>query len=184
MHSRKLRIIMVFGILVVLVTAASLAGAGLTSPQATTFTSIATGLNQPRHLDFGPDGALYVAEAGAGGETCVDVDEENQRCIGATGAITRVEDGMQERIADDLVSMTDGMGGDGTGPHDVAWDSEGNLMVIVGLGADPAARDPNGPFGPLVENLGQLVEVAADGSWMNVVDVAAHETAENPDGAN
>jgi sugar lactone lactonase YvrE len=182
MSLRQVRLLLVFGILLALIAAASLAGAGATSPQATTYVPVATGLNEPRHLDFGPDGALYVAEAGAGGDLCVDIDEETTRCIGATGAITRVEDGAQERIADDLVSNTDDTGGDGTGPHDVAWDSEGNLMVIVGLGTDPAARDPEGPFGPLVENMGQLVQVAEDGTWTNVVDVSAHETAENPDG--
>jgi glucose/arabinose dehydrogenase len=182
MRSKHVRNLLVFGLLLALVAAASLAGAEPAAPQATNYVAIATGLNQPRHLAFGPDGALYVAEAGAGGETCVDVGDGVQRCIGATGAITRVEDGAQERIVDDLVSNTDDMEGDGTGPHDVAWDSEGNLMVIVGLGADPAVRDPSGPFGPLVENLGQLVQVAEDGTWMNVVDVAAHEAAENPDG--
>src|SRR5579872_1754853 len=34
------------------------------SPNATIF---ATGLNNPRSLAFGPDGMLYVAEAGTGG---------------------------------------------------------------------------------------------------------------------
>jgi sugar lactone lactonase YvrE len=182
MNLKRVRLLLLFGVMIALVAAVGLAGAGNVSPQATTYVAVATELNQPRHLDFGPDGALYVAEAGAGGELCVDVDEETTRCIGATGAITRVEDDTQERIVDDLVSNTDDTGGDGTGPHDVAWDSEGNLMVIVGLGADPAIRDAGGPFGPLSENMGQLVQVAEDGSWTNVVDVSAYEAAENPDG--
>src|SRR5580698_8554392 len=43
----------------------------------TTTKVIATGLNDPRGLKFGPDGYLYVAEAGVGGTnfvtTCMQV---------------------------------------------------------------------------------------------------------------
>src|SRR5258707_14081497 len=35
--------------------------------QSSNFTVVASGLNGPRGLKFGPDGALYVAEAGSGG---------------------------------------------------------------------------------------------------------------------
>src|SRR5216684_8205278 len=37
--------------------------------QSSGFTVVASGLNGPRGLTFGPDGALYVAEAGSGGDT-------------------------------------------------------------------------------------------------------------------
>src|SRR5258707_1599446 len=46
--------------------ATSLLLSGL-STWAQTVTPIASGLNGPRGLNFGPDGALYVAEAGTGG---------------------------------------------------------------------------------------------------------------------
>ncbi len=64
----------------------------------------------------------------------------------------------------------------------MAWDAEGNLMAIVGLGTNPNVRGAAGPFGALSANLGQLAQVAANGTWTSVVDVAAYEAAENPDG--
>ena len=137
-------------------------------------------LTCPRHLAFGADGALYVAEAGSGGDQCLGEGEE-QRCIGQTGAVTVIDGDTQERLADDLVSYALADGSDTTGPHDMAWDAEGNLMVIVGLGNDPAQRGTEAFFGAISNNLGQLVQVAADGMWTNEIDVAAYESTANPD---
>ena len=52
---------------------------------------IASGLFNPRGLDFGPDGAqLYVAEAGSGGTgPCIVGSDGLTKCYGATGAVTR-----------------------------------------------------------------------------------------------
>ena len=165
--------------------ALSAALAGAADEPDSQYDAVATGLDSPRHLDFGGDGALYVAEAGHGGSTCIP-EGDSQRCIGQTGAITRV-DGLtrqglgQARLVDDMVSVALDNQYDGVGPHDVAWDDADNLMVIVGLGTDPNVRGEGGPFGALSDNLGQLVQVAANGTWTNVVDVAAYEAAENPD---
>jgi hypothetical protein len=48
---------------------------------------IATGLDNPRGLDFGPDGALYVAEAGRGGDGPCIAGPEGGRY--ATGLLER-----------------------------------------------------------------------------------------------
>lgn len=145
---------------------------------------VASGLDNPRHMTIGPDGALYVAEAGSGGAgPCALGPEGGNICIGESGAVTRIMDGAQERVVDDLVSLAGEVAADSaTGPHDVAFTGEGGLRVIIGLGADPNSRGDTGPFGALSDNLGQLVAVDENGDWMNEVDVSAFEATDNPDG--
>jgi hypothetical protein len=180
MNQKQVRGAFLVCVLLAVAALAGLAGAQQ-APRAVQYEAVADGLSSPRHLAFDADGTLYVAEAGSGGDQCIG-EGENQRCIGQTGAVTVVDGDTQERLADDLVSYALADGSDTTGPHDVAWDAEGNLMVIVGLGADPARRGTVDFFGAISNNLGQLVQVADDGSWTNEIDVAAYESTANPDG--
>jgi hypothetical protein len=166
--------------MLIVVALVALAGAQA-APRTVQYEAVADGLSSPRHLEFDAEGALYVAEAGSGGDTCIGEGEE-QRCLGMSGAITVIDGETQTRPADDLVSYALADGSDTTGPHDVAWDDEGNLMVIVGLGANPALRGTVDFFGAPSNNLGQLVQVAANGTWTNEIDVAAYESTANPDG--
>jgi len=180
MSRNRVRVLVLMSIVVALAALTGLTAAQ-GAPRASQYIPVATGLDSPRHLDFGADGALYVAEAGSGGTQCVPAGED-QRCIGTTGGITHIAGGTASRLVDDMVSVALQDGSDAVGPHDVAWDSEGNLMVIVGLGTDPGIRGAGGPFGAVSENLGQLVQVGANGTWTNKVDVAAYEVTANPDG--
>lgn len=142
---------------------------------------IASGLNNPRGLAFGADGALYVAESGVGGtELCIPGPEGGDVCYGATGSITRVKDGAQQRFSEGFPSLADPSSGGfaATGPSDVSPRLLG-LDVITGLGADPAARELLGSAG---EGFGQMIRVAKSGSWIYYADVSAYERAQNPDG--
>ena len=66
---------------------------------------VATGLANPRGMAFGADGALYIAEAGIGGEgPCAMGPEGNEECFGESGGVTRILDGAQERVLDGLAS--------------------------------------------------------------------------------
>jgi hypothetical protein len=150
---------------------------------------IAAGLANPRGLTFGPDGSLYIAEAGTGGDGACVTGPEGEVCYGETGAVTKVtfdEAGMpdsQEQIVTGLSSLGGKGTGDGaTGPQDLAFEPDGAFYVLMGLGADPALRDPSGPFGADGMNFGQLVAVDSQGGWTNVVDIAGYEAANNPDG--
>ena len=113
-----------------LAAALSAAGAAQAAPQAKhprvaaqpaagPPTVFASGLTNPRGLTFGPDGALYVAEGGAGGtRSSVDVcpDEQVPSPIGPyhggnTGLIERfAADGSRMVVASGLPSSTAGPG--------------------------------------------------------------------------
>src|SRR4051812_14034241 len=54
-------------------------------------TVMAQGLDNPRGLAFGPDGMIYVVEAGRGGTSTLCLPNPTgplPRCYGATGAVT------------------------------------------------------------------------------------------------
>src|SRR5437763_12368728 len=106
---------------------------------AASVTTVMSGLDNPRGLAFGPEGALYVAEAGRGGSgPCAVLRGTVQSCYGATGAVSRLWRGQQERIATGLPSAV--RAGEVTGPHDIAMLGRGDAYVTVGWGANPATR--------------------------------------------
>ncbi len=142
---------------------------------------VASGLYGPRHIGMGPDGTLYVAESGAGGaDPCVIGGAGDEECFGLTGAVTAITDGTQSRIATGLPSLA-AEGFAALGTSDVAVAADGTIRALIGLGQDPAVRDEvltpagGGAFG-------QVVNIGADGSATPILDVAAFEAANNPDG--
>lgn len=149
-------------------------------------TVVARGLDNPRGLTFGPNGDLYIAEAGHGGAApCIkDPEGGGKTCYGASGAITRVSHGKQTRIAMGLPSLADPNSkgpSSATGVHDVAVTKDGKVFAVIGLGANPNDR---GKLGAPGAGFGQLVQLDTDGNggWHKIADLSAHEAKHNPAG--
>lgn len=155
---------------------------------------IASGLANPRGLNFGPEGGLYVAEAGTGGTSPCIVNSNNQFvCYGETGAITRITVAgvpSQVRLVTGLPSLAApsgaaGAGAAALGPHDVEFQGRGNGFVTIGAALDPARRfnDATHPeFAAVGANVGRLVRFQPNGKWSFAEDLSAFEEAANPDG--
>jgi len=155
-----------------------LASSALAQPVVT---RVMSGLDNPRGLAFGPEGALYVAEAGRGGPGPCWTNPVNSevRCYGPTGAITRLWRGVQERIATGLPSLAQPGGITASGPNDIAFQGRGGAYVTIGLGGDEATRTALGPAGHF---FGTLIHMSASGQWRTVADLLAHEESQNPAG--
>lgn len=145
---------------------------------------IASGLNNPRGLAFGPDGALYITEAGVptGDGPSVFIRGATWH-YGETGSITRYADGAQARIVSGLSSLGTGAPpmGETSGPQDIVFGADGTGYVVIGLGADPNVRTAELGSAPGALNLGSVFTFTG-GALAGLADAAAFEGTHNPAG--
>jgi sugar lactone lactonase YvrE len=166
----------------------TIGGAG--SVQAAGFqvnrTSVVTGLGNPRHMSFGPDGALYITEAGVGGTEIQGGFAPGVNAYmdgGRSGRLIRLlPNGSTEVVLDNLpsfaISGTNGF--QGYGIHDVAFDDRGNGYMLIGAGVNVGFRNTIGTLG---QDLGYLFQVDVNtGQITKLFDFTAYEDANNPDG--
>ena len=138
-----------------------------------TVSLFATGLQFPRGLTFGPDGALYVAEAGTGG-----VENTIGRCTqviapigpyrnGPTGRISRIDrHGNRTTFATGFPSAINGFE-DYQGVADVAFVGDKLFALVSGGGCSHASATV--PAG--------VAKVSHSGAWSIIADLSAWQAA-------
>ena len=179
-------------------------GCTVSTAQAVTVEEVGDGgLRSPRHLDFSPSGNLYVAEAGRGGDGPCFFGGEGPACMGATGAVTKIDRrGAQTRIVDGLASYANDTDGDGTleageadsgiGPHGITALSDHGVFVTSGgptapltappPDGEPISRDDLAAQNRAARLFGRLLWVFGRQRYVPIADIYEFEKRRNPDG--
>jgi len=166
--------------LAVAVTAAVVPAASVSAPAAWTTTTVATGLDSPRGLAFAPNGTLYVAEAGHGGDACTAM---NALCIGttsrisrvdtATGTVTPVVRGLYSRsVPNEGITGVDGLAA--TGPHlYAAMTSFPQELATFTCASN--ANDCATSISAAKVQAGQVLTFTPDGTWKALSPVGSDD---------
>ena len=182
---------------------------GTPSVQAATLTKIVDGVSNARGVSFGPDGSLYVAEPGVGGNGNCQPSPSTlfqPICAGNSGSLVKVApDGTKQRLLNNFESIAEQPSGNqGAGIQDIQFDSQGNAYLLTGFAGYPGNRDletlnlgsksslppqqlatfpPSTPDKVLnTPLLAQLYQVDLNtGSLNSIFDFAKNEITKNPD---
>lgn len=119
---------------------------GTSAAEAATLTTVVDGISNARGATFGPDGTLYVAEPGIGGDGNCQPSPSTlfqPICAGNTGSVVKITpDSKQERIFDNFQSLAEQPSGNqGAGPQELQFDSKGNAYLLTGFAGYPGNRD-------------------------------------------
>jgi len=166
---------------------------------------VAENLNNPRGLDIGPDGNLYVLESGKG-TPADDPNVEDALSVqfipglvsqraGYTGAISKIdlENGGQERLYEGLPSTIEydpNTGEDrilSIGPNGLAIDDDGTVWIASGGGLSDETAEALGEFGEGLRGVLKLEGLFGDNpseaTWSPAFDTVEYALENSPDGA-
>jgi hypothetical protein len=171
--------------------ALALAASAVAKPGGVDVDVIADGLDNPRHVAVAPNGDVYVAESGRGGDhatadSCFD-SAEGFACTGDSGAVTRISKHGQKRIVTGLASFAPVDGKNAIGPHGVF--AKGSQVFVTNGG--PTAPTREGQLvlrdptlvaeDPVSALYGTLLKVRKHGRVSEIADLWAFENENNPD---
>jgi hypothetical protein len=174
--------------MIVAATAWSLVPALSRAQEPSNFTVVAKGLEGPRGLKFGPDGALYIAEAGKGGTVgtvgkCTQVPAPVGPYKGGTsGRISKVQNGKLTTVADSFPSTEDAMG-DLIGVGDVAFVGQTLYALVAGGGCSHGHTGLASGIARVNQSNGTWGLIANVGAWLKT-HPSRYESADDfePDG--
>jgi hypothetical protein len=158
---------------------------------------IASGLDSPRHLAFGSGGDLFVAEAGRGGSGPCFLGGEGPACMGASGAVTKLDRwGHQSRIAEGLASYANTPGNNNAiGPHGIMVLGRHTVVITNGGPTEPKelpttpdgtpgptiSRDTLAAENPVADLFGRVLLLRRHRDPISIADIWAFERDNNPD---
>lgn len=155
------------------------AGAATATPKAATITTVTSGLDNPRGLAFLPNGMLAVAEAGHGGDVCVN---GGAVCIGTSSQVSTINlaNGTHTPLATGLFSMTLVDEGANLGVGGLSVQG-GRLLAIEGeypqqfAGVTCAGQPADCPqvLATARATAGTLARVTPSGHWHTIAGVGA-----------
>jgi hypothetical protein len=165
----KLLVVALFALVSAAVISAPQTGAQ-GAPAPTAGTQLVGGLLSPRGMKVGPDGMIYVAEAGTAGDIAAGSGDSASKS-GYTGRISKVDPatGTRTTVADKLPS-NGGPEGDAVGPADVAFIGS-QLYYVQTHGGAAYGFPATTPTG--------LYKVNSSGTVTLVADIGAYNIA-NP----